>query len=235
MSLCVSAVRSLLIAAAVTSVASAQEWTEAAVIQRFLEQSPHTREARARVAVAEAEARGRTLYSNPSVNYSRESAGFTEFFQVEQTLPITGRLGLLRQAGTSFVRASEADGAFSLWQARSMLRQAFYRVLTSQNREFVYLASLKEIDEVIRVLRAREQQGEGSRFDRIRMERERAELLAELALIRSITALERGQMMSFLPDGTSVDAVSGSVETKISLVEVAELEQRALGSRDDYR
>ena len=44
----------------------------------------------------EAEARGRPLYANPRVSYSRESAGFTEFFQAEQTLPVTGRLQLLR-------------------------------------------------------------------------------------------------------------------------------------------
>lgn len=235
MYLFVCAVRSGLLVAALTLAADAQEWTEAGVIQRFLDQSPHAREARARVAIATAEARGRTLYSNPTVSYSRESAGFTEFFQAEQTLPITGRLGLLRQAGESSVRATEAEGAFSLWQARNSLRQAFYRVLASQNREAIYLANLKEIDEVMRVLRAREREGEGSRFDRVRMERERAELLAELALTRSITALERGQMLSFLPASDSVPVLSGSIETTITLIEPAELEQRALASREDYR
>ena len=83
----------LLIAAAIVGLptpsrCAAQEWTEANVVQKFLEQSPYARETRARVAIAEAEARGRTLYTKPTVNYSRESAGFTEFFQAEQTPPI---------------------------------------------------------------------------------------------------------------------------------------------------
>ena len=160
----------LLIAAAIAGLLAplpcvAQEWTEASVVQKFLAQSPHARETRARVAVAEAEARGRTLYTNPTVNYSRESAGFTEFFQAEQTLPITGRLKFLKQAGASSVRATEADGAFSLWQARTSLRRAFFRVLAMQQRESLYSSSAKETESVIKVLRDREREGEGTKFD----------------------------------------------------------------------
>jgi outer membrane protein, heavy metal efflux system len=235
MSLPKSAVLFLPILAAFSNAADAQEWTEAVVIQSFLDQSPQVRETRARVAIAEAEARRRTLYTNPSVNYSRESAGFTEFFQAEQTLPISGRLRFLRQAGASSIRATQAEGAFDLWQARTDLRQAFYRVLASQNRDGLYLASLKEMEDVIRILRDREAQGEGSKFDRLRTERERAELLAELALVRAITALERGQMLSFLPIGTTLVTVAGSIDTKISLPELSELERLAFASREDYR
>jgi cobalt-zinc-cadmium efflux system outer membrane protein len=213
----------------------AQEWTEAAIVERFLAQSPRAREARASVAIAEAEARGRTLYSNPSINYSREGAGRTEFFQAEQTLPITGRRKLLRQAGSSLVRATEADGAFSLWQARSSLRQAFYRLLASQEREAVYTTSLKDIEDVIRVLRDREREGEGSKFDRLRTDRERAELLAELALVRAETVLERAQVLAFLPAGTSLTTVSGQIEVPLLVLNAEELMQRALTVREDYR
>src|SRR5512134_2561178 len=111
-----------LLIAAFAGLGPAQEWTEAAVIQKFLDQSPQAREVRARVAAAQAEMRGQALYPNPSVNYSREGAGRTEFFQAEQVLPVSGRLNLLREAGAAMVRATEADGAFSLWQARSSLR-----------------------------------------------------------------------------------------------------------------
>src|SRR5437773_10611163 len=140
---------SVLFMAAFAGLCPAQEWTEAGVVQKFLDQNPQAREARARVAVAEAEARGRVLYANPSINYSHEGAGLTEFFQAEQTLPITGRLKLLRQAGSSLVRATEADGAFSFWQARNSLRQAFYRALASQQREAILAAGLKNLEGVI--------------------------------------------------------------------------------------
>ncbi len=226
---------SVLFMAALAGLCPAQEWTEASVVQRFLDQSPQARETRARVAIAEAEARGRSLYANPSVNYSREGAGLTEFFQAEQTLPITGRLKLLRQAGSSIVRATEADGAFSLWQARSSLRQAFYRVLASQQRATIYSAGLKDIEDVIRVLRDREREGEGSKFDRLRTERERAEMLAELALVRAATALERAQMLAFLPTETPLTTVSGQIETPALALNAADLTQRAFAVRQDYR
>lgn len=58
-----------------------QEWNEANVVAKFLEQNPIAREARARVAVAAAESQGRALYANPVVAVSREGAGRTEFYQ----------------------------------------------------------------------------------------------------------------------------------------------------------
>src|SRR5688572_462065 len=224
-----------LLMAALVGLCRAQEWTETVVVKKFLDQSPQAREARARVAIAEAETRGRSLYANPSVNYSREGAGRTEFFQAEQILPVTGRLKLLRQAGGALVRATEADGAFSLWQARSALRQAFYRVLAAQQSETIYAAGLKDIENAIRVLAVRELEGEGSKFDRLRTERERAELLAELALLRASTALERAQLLAFLPAGTDIAAVSGQIETPLLVLNASELTQRAMAVREDYR
>src|SRR5262245_13109240 len=87
-----------LLNAALAGLCLAQEWTEAVVVQKFLDQSPHAREARARVAIAAADARGRGLYANPSINYTHEGAGRTDFFQADQILPVSGRLQLLRQA-----------------------------------------------------------------------------------------------------------------------------------------
>jgi cobalt-zinc-cadmium efflux system outer membrane protein len=225
----------VLFIAAFAALCSAQEWTEAAVVRKFLDQSPQTREIRARVASAEAETRGRSLYPNPTVNYSREGAGRTEFFQAEQVLPLTGRLKLLRQSGAALVRATEAEGAFSLWQARSSLRQAFYRVLAAQQSKTIYAAGLKDIENVIRVLSERERAGEGSKFDRLRTERERAEMLAELALVRATAALECAQLLAFLPAGIEITEVSGQIETPLLPLNASELTQRALTVREDYR
>lgn len=213
----------------------AQEWTEASVVQKFLEQSPLTRELRARVALTQAEVRGRTLYANPTVNYSREGAGFTEFFQAEQTLPLTGRLKFLKQAGASSVGAAEAEGAFSLWHARTSLRRAFFRVLATQERESLYSASAQQLELVIKVLRDREREGEGTKFDRLRAERERAELKAELALIRADTALERAQMLAFLPPDTAIATVTGQLESLPLSLSANDLVQRAMAVREDYR
>lgn len=226
---------SLLFMCALAGICTAQEWTESTIVQKFLQQSPHVREARARTAITQAEMRGRTFYSNPSFNYSREGAGMTEFFQAEQTLPVSGRLKFLRQAGESSVRAVEADGQFDLWQARSSLRTAFYQALSAQERESIYAEGVKEIENVIRVLQDREREGEGSTFDRLRTERERAELLAELALIHAEAELERSRLLSFLPSDLQISSVSGQLETSFSSFDETALVQRAMNIRDDYR
>lgn len=229
------AATSLLYVAALASLCPAQEWTETSVIQKFLEQSPYARDARARAAIAQAEAKGRSLYANPSFNYSREGAGLTEFFQAAQAIPITGRLKLLRQAGDSAVRATEAEGAFDIWQARTGLRLAFYQLLAAQERERVYLSGLKEIENVIRVLRDREREGEGSKFDRMRTERERAELLAELALVQAEMELERSRLVAFLPPATQIAGVAGQIETIPGPLDWPVLVERAIGAREDFR
>ena len=58
------AATSVLFVAALAGLCPAQEWTEAGVVQKFLDQSPQAREARARVAIAEAATRGRVLYAD---------------------------------------------------------------------------------------------------------------------------------------------------------------------------
>lgn len=229
------AVVPLLYAAAVSSLCSAQEWTEKSVIDKFLEQSPYAREARARAAIAQAEAKGRTLYINPSVNYIREGAGLTEFFQAQQAIPINGRLRLLRQAGDSAVKATEAEGAFDLWQARTELRVAFFQALAAQEREALYAAGISDIEKVIRVLRDREREGEGSRFDRIRTERERVELIAELSIVQAERELALSRLLAFLPQATRIGTVAGSMGTATGTLDATALVQRALASREDYR
>ncbi len=213
----------------------AQEWTEQRVVQKFMEQSPYAREARARVAAAEAQALGRTLLPNPSVSYSREGAGFTEFFQAEQALPVSGRRTLLREAGAAAIRTTAAEGAFDLWQARTNLRVAFYAALAAQDRARVQEAALQEIDEVLRILREREREGEGSTFDRIRAERERAELLAQLALLRAEFELYRSAVLAYLPTDTQVDTLSGALESLAATLDESTLLERAYANREDYR
>lgn len=229
------AVASAVCMAAIAGLCRAQEWTETKVVETFLEQSPYVREARARAAVARAESKGRALYANPSVNYSREGAGLTEFLQAAQAIPVSGRMKLLRQAGDAAIRASEADGAFDVWQARTSLRQAFYQVLAAQEREAVFTAGLQEIDGVIQVLAAREREGEGSKFDRLRALRERADLLAELALARAGTELDRSRMLAYLPADTRIARVYGSLETALPALNPEDLTRRALTAREDYR
>jgi len=214
---------------------AAQTWTEARVLELFARQSPQAVAARAQIAVTRADAKGRGLYSNPSFSYSREGAGFTEFFQAEQTLPLTGRIGILRQAVAPAVGAAEADAEALIWQLRAEVRLAFYRLLALQDREDVLNATLRDLQEVIRVLATREQEGEGSRFDRLRWERELVEIRAELALVQAQSAQARSRMLEFLPQGTEITKVEGTSIPTQELPELAELLTQALASRSEIR
>ena len=48
-----------------------REWSESQIVERFLMLSPQAQELRARISLAEAEAKTRTVYPNPSASYSR--------------------------------------------------------------------------------------------------------------------------------------------------------------------
>ena len=53
--------------------------------------------------------------------------------------------------------------------------------------------------------------------------------------MRATAAVERSQLQAFLPDGTAIPAVSGQLESPPLTLSAAELTQRALAVREDYR
>ncbi len=212
----------------------AQEWTEAQVIQRFQDQSPYAREMKARVDSVRADAAGRTLLPNPSALFSREGAGYASFYQIEQQVPWSGRLGILKQAGRAAVAATEAETSVVLWGLRSDVRVAFYRMMAAQRRQGVLADGLKDLEGVIRILRARESEGEGSKYDRLRAEREMAEYRSQLALAQTDIAQARSVLLGFLPTGTVVQKVSGALDTSSPVPGTDSLVRRALAHRFEY-
>jgi outer membrane protein, heavy metal efflux system len=215
--------------------ARAEEWTEQSVLQRFLEQNPITRETRARMAIAEAETSGRTLWSNPSIGISREGAGRTEFYQASQPLPLSGRFPLIRQAGTLQGEVLNAEGGFSLWLARCSLRAAFYRTLASQERHAIWRDADGELVRVIATLREREQEGEGSKLDRLRAERERVEMATTASLVGADMASSRAEMLSFLPTQIAAGPLRGSLTSAEPRESFPDWVQRALANRLDIQ
>ncbi len=108
-------VRALCALLLLASACAAQELSEAEVLARFEKESPQARALRARVSITRAETRAWSLPENPAVGYTREDAGGTkdDFLLFQQSLPVTGRLGLMSEAGKAAVRASEAMRALS--------------------------------------------------------------------------------------------------------------------------
>jgi len=210
-------------------------WSEAQIVERFLTLSPQATEFRARVAATEAEMRTRTVYPNPVVSYSREGAGYNEFFEAWQTLPLNGRVRYLREAGSAAVAVTDANREAVLWWMRSDLRLAFYRMVAAQERVRLLSASADEVDQLIRILRQREQEGEGSRYDRLRAERELAEVRTDVIGATALIAAARRSIGGFLPEGTQVQSVEGGLPVSLEPPGVEELRARAMDSRADYR
>jgi outer membrane protein TolC len=212
-----------------------REWSESDVIQRFLTLSPQARELRARVALTEAEAVTRTVYPNPSFAYSREGAGYNEFFEASQTLPVNGRIRYLRQAGAAAVSEADANREAGLWSLRSDLRLAFYRIVAGQERQRILSASISDVEQLVRILRQREDEGEGSRYDRLRAEREVFELRTDFASVRSITPVAIARLTGYLPEGTIIEQVRGDLRVPSEIPGTEDLIRRATNARAEYR
>ena len=216
--------------------AGAQELTEREAVRRFIAQSPHHRDLRAGVAATRAETQTWSLRPNPRASYSHEGAGLTEIMQVEQPLFISGRLGLMRQAGIAAVHVAESKSRYTLWEITSDLRLAFYRFVLEREREKSIRQSLNELQEAIRILRERETEGEGSAFDRLRAEREQTDLQAELSSAQVNSVQARSQLASFLSlDATGSLSVQGALQNHADLPPLPEVTALALRARSDYQ
>jgi cobalt-zinc-cadmium efflux system outer membrane protein len=188
------------------------------------------------IQVTEAEARTRTVYANPSVSFSWEGAGYSAYFvEGSQSLPISGRLGYLRQAVGAAVAAADLSREGQLWSLRSDLRIAFFRMVAAQERVNALSSRIGEVEGLVRILRRREEEGEGSRYDRLRAERELIELRTDVIMARSLIAAAGAQLAAFLPEGTQVERVRGNLKIVSEMPDPENLVRRALRTRADYQ
>ena len=210
--------------------ASAQQLTERHALE-LLRESPHYRELQARVEVTRAETRRGTLYPNPSTNASFEGAGRTDFYLIEQPLALNGRLRLLRQAGAAAVAAAEAEADHELRQLEARVRGAFFRLSYAQERKRTIRNSIEELQEVVRILREREKEGAGSKFDRLRAEREVVERETEAGDTEAFIAEYRAELARFLGERFNLEGltVQGTLAPQYPLPELGDMLASALG------
>ena len=189
---------------ALASPGAAQSLTEAEAVARMRAEYPRVTALRLGVRELEADARERTLVANPAVAYTREEAGAVvdDFLLVSQELPLWGRRGLLGEAARHEVSARSADADARLLAVEAELRLAFTDLLLAQDRVGSLEAGVGRLDALIGVLRTREEAGEGSRFDRLRAEREVAEVDADLALAVIDRGRAQARLAAFFAEGT---------------------------------
>jgi outer membrane protein, heavy metal efflux system len=217
----------------------AQGLTERELLDRFVRENPRARALQARVEEVRAEMKARVLPPNPVLSYNRESAAGTQedYFLVEQALPITGRAGLLKQAGQSAIKAQQAQAVFGLNQFRSQLRDRFYELLLAQQRKETLQQGLQQLEEVLDILRKGEKEGEHSAFDRMRVERELADLRMELTSMDTIIAQAQAHISGFLATGENYTALvaKGQFEPGKPLPDLPALVAKALENRADRK
>lgn len=187
---------------ALLTTAQAQEVTEQEAVRRFLTTSLVSRLWQAEVASTRAEWRGLTLVPNPSITATHEdTAGVRDqFLTFHQTLPVSGRLSLLRGAGQSAVSASRARVERRRQVAVADFRKVFLALAVAQRREAVLRENSGRLRELVRVLREREKAGEGSGFDVLRADRELADAEADWRLAQVAIEQERSRLAALSPD-----------------------------------
>jgi outer membrane protein, heavy metal efflux system len=218
--------------------AASQELSEADALLRFEQENASLKGLAAQVRGIQADVRIWSRLSNPSVTYSREDAAGTrdEFFLLQQSLPINGRLGLMRKAGRATVSSAEAETAFAKVQLRSDFRAAFFGLLAAQERLALLESGVRPLREIARALGEREKEGEGSTFDKLRAERELAEMEAALETARIFTVEAQTRLGSFLASGTETETLkaTGTFAAAEPLPSLEDLTDRALRARGDY-
>ena len=224
----------LLLIGAVPALAAAQERTEQQLLELILRESPRVAAIQADVDVVRREQAARVVFPNPNVSYTREGAGVTEFLQGEQLLPIFGSRGALARAGTAAIEAAEAERDAKLWILRNEARRAIARLAAAQERGAEAKNAFAAVERLVGILRTREQEGEGSRFDRVRAEQELAEARQLVLTTLIAVAAAREGLETLLPPGVNVTSVAAArIATDLPGVDV--LWQRAARARAELR
>jgi cobalt-zinc-cadmium efflux system outer membrane protein len=195
--------------------------------------SPAVRAVALEVERARAETRGAGLWPNPDLSFSRERTDATDrFANVSWALPWSGRLSLERAASRQGAVAAETRARQSLIEARARVREGFIDLLAAQERASALEGGLGRMDDLVRMLRAREAEGESSGFDLMRAVRERAEVEADLWEARGRLGAARAALAGLLVLPASDLVADGTLAGDSPLPTGAEVRAEATGRGD---
>lgn len=213
--------------------------TEREAVARFLAADPRIRALNARIDEVRASSAEPTLWPNPSAMFSRESVADTHdtFLLVRQDLPVAGRLSRLRTAGRLAVDAATAEARFERLQLQSDVRGAYAALLLAQQRDEALQASIGALEALVSMLRAREEGGEGSTYDRMRGQRALVDLEAEQSRAAADRARAQGRLAAYLGPGTDAEGLvaADSFAAAPEPAPLPSLVERALANRGDHR
>jgi outer membrane protein, heavy metal efflux system len=213
--------------------------TERDAVARVLTGDPRIRALNARIDEVRAAQAERALWPNPSATFSRESVSGSHdtFLLGRQELPISGRRSRLQSAGRLAVDAARAEAEWERHQLQADAREAYTALLLAQQREAALQRSIEDLQRLVAVLRAREDEGEGSTYDRMRGQRALVDLEAERALAEGDRARAQGRLAASLGirDNTEALVAADSLILTPSQPSLRALIEQALATRGDYR
>lgn len=215
--------------------ATAQDRSEREIVDLIVRDGAVARAIRAESEVSRREQLVRLAYPNPSALYSREGAGFTEFLQVEQTLPLFGVRAALSRAGVAATAAAEAERDARLWILRGEGSTAVAKLAAAEARHAAVQRYLKDVERVIEILRVREREGEGSRFDRLRAEQELRDTHHLLTAALVAAAEARATLAALLPRDVTIGRIVGGAVPQHPAQPVDALAARAMTTRAELR
>jgi cobalt-zinc-cadmium efflux system outer membrane protein len=218
---------------------SVQALSERDLLASFRANDPRMQAIDRRVDEVRAFHAERTLFPNPSASYSRESVFDTDdtFLVARQELPISGRRERLRTAGRFATEAALAQAHSERMQLQAEARAAYADLLLAQEREAAVNSAMAALQNLISMLRAREKEGEGSTYDRMRGERALIDLEADLSLAAAARVKAQGQVASFLGTQVLPETLKAgdTLDSPPEPPPVTALIDEALSSRGDYR
>jgi cobalt-zinc-cadmium efflux system outer membrane protein len=209
------------------SVLTAQERTARDVVDLIVRNGPQANAIRSALEVVRREQLARLSFPNPGVLYSREGAGFTEFLQVEQPLPLFRARTALMRAGAAATTAAEAERDARLWVLRADSAARVARLIAEQTRVDETGSHVRDVERLVNILRVREREGEGSRFDRLRAEQELAEARQAMASAAVARADAHAAVSVLLPQDVTVTRIVGVLHQPVAVGSPADLIARA--------
>lgn len=213
--------------------------TELEAVARFSSSDPRVRALNARIDEIRATQAERTLWPNPSATFSRESVrgAHDTFLLARQELPVSGRRGRLETAGRLAVDAAQAEAQFERVQLQAEVRVAYAALLLAQQREATLQTSIDSLQQLVSVLRTREEGGEGSTYDRMRGQRALVDLEAERSLAAGDRARAQGRLAGYLGPGTRAEVLvaTDSLVAAPPPATLPALLEQALANRGDYQ
>jgi multidrug efflux system outer membrane protein len=213
--------------------------TEHDALARFVTSDPRIRVLNARIEEIRASQADRALWPNPSATFSRESVlgAHDTFLLGRQEFPVSGRRDRLQTAGRLAVDAAQAEAQSELVQLQAEVREAYAALLLAQEREEAFQGSIEALQKLVGILRTREEEGEGSTYDRMRGQRALVDLEAERSLAAGDRARAQGRLAGYLGPGHTPEhlVAADSLHPTGPPPPLPALIAQALANRGEYR